>query len=107
MRGREGPGAWLKTVSSNDGELVLEIGGEVDLASVGTIGQALDDALAGKPGKVVFELRELSFMDTSGIALLVSTAQRVDQVELRYPSSTVRRVIELAGLSGTLPITSG
>jgi anti-sigma B factor antagonist len=104
VRGDDGAGAWLKPVSAGDRELVLELGGEIDLSTVGEVSAALTAALAARPAKVIFELRQLRFMDSSGLALLVSTAQRVEHIELRYPSNTVRRIIELAGLTGTLPI---
>jgi anti-anti-sigma factor len=107
MTDRDGrTGAWLEAVADTDGELVLELGGEVDIASIEPLRDVLDAALAGAPRKVVFELRQLNFMDSSGIALLISAAQRVGRIELRYPQPMVRRVIELAGLTSTLPITS-
>jgi anti-sigma B factor antagonist len=106
MKSRGEPGAWLRKVSTGGEEVVLELGGDVDISSVGPLQEQITEAIAGKPPKVIFHLRELRFMDSSGIALLVATAQLVDQVELRYPPPTVRRVIELTGLSATLPITS-
>ncbi len=44
-------------------------------------------------------------MDSSGLALLASVAQRVPEVELRDPSPIVRRLIELTGLVGILNVT--
>jgi stage II sporulation protein AA (anti-sigma F factor antagonist) len=106
MKKQSGGGAWLSALDQQGDELVVEVGGELDLSSVGPLESALSTALERKPSRVVFQVRELTFMDSSGIALLVATAQRVPQVELRYASPMIRRVIELAGLSSTLPITS-
>jgi stage II sporulation protein AA (anti-sigma F factor antagonist) len=106
IAGDRAPTAWLRLVSDVDGEVVLELGGEVDLSGVAAVQPALDEVLDTKPTRVVFELRELTFLDSSGIALLIATAQRVARIELRYPSPLVRRVIQLTGLSATLPITS-
>jgi anti-sigma B factor antagonist len=106
MNKHSGGGAWLAEVGHEGDELIFEVGGELDLSSVGPLEAALSDALSRAPARVVFQVRELTFMDSSGIALLVATAQRVDHVELRYASPMIRRVIELAGLSSTLPITS-
>lgn len=106
MKNDDRRAAWIKQVSAAHGEVVFEIGGEVDLSTVKPLESTLTAALSANPAKVVFELRELRFMDSSGIAMLLATAQRVERVELRYPTATVRRVIELAGLSTVLPITS-
>jgi anti-anti-sigma factor len=43
-------------------------------------------------------------MDSSGIALLLSVARRVPDVQLHSPSPIVRRLIELTGLEQTLRI---
>jgi anti-anti-sigma factor len=43
-------------------------------------------------------------MDSAGIAVLVGVAAKVNAVQLRQPSPAVRRVVELTGLSGVLPI---
>ena len=54
----------------------------------------------------MFELSGLTFMDSSGIGLLLTIAAQVDEVEVRNPSVTVRRVIELSGLASTLRMTT-
>jgi anti-sigma B factor antagonist len=103
VKGRDG--AWLEPVADNGAELVVTIGGEVDISSITPLRAALEGILERQPTKVIFELRDLRFMDSSGIALLITAAQRVGRVELHHPSALVRRVIELAGLASTLPMT--
>jgi anti-anti-sigma factor len=98
--------AWLKAVGETDGELVLELGGELDISSAPALEQQLEAALGGTPRKLVFEIREVTFVDSSGLAVLLAARRRVEQVELRYASPSIRRVIELAGLGSTLPIVS-
>jgi anti-anti-sigma factor len=66
----------------------------------------LDDALAGGSERLVFDLSGLEFMDSSGIALLAAAAQRVREVEIREPPATVRRLLELTGLTEILRIVS-
>jgi anti-anti-sigma factor len=109
--GTEGPaglaGAQVRVddISSGDGLLVLAITGELDVSSVPAARIAVDEALERQPERVIFDLSALSFMDSSGIALLLRVAQRIPLVQLRSPSPIVRRIIEISGLSGTLPIT--
>ena len=45
-------------------------------------------------------------MDSAGIAVMVFAASQVPRVSLRQPSTTVRRVIEVSGLSHVLPVES-
>jgi anti-anti-sigma factor len=77
--------------------------GELDLSSIGVLQEALDPLLEGKPPRLVFDLGALRFMDSSGLAEVLRTATATS-VELRNPSKIVRRVIELTGVSGILPI---
>ena len=41
-------------------------------------------------------------MDSSGIALLISTTRKANAVEVRNPTVIVRRIIELTGLTEIL-----
>jgi anti-sigma B factor antagonist len=92
------------TVTDEDGHPVVSIEGELDLSTTEVVWAAVDEVLVRQPGRVVFDLGRLAFMDSSGIALLVRVAQRVPDVELRNPSQIVRRLIELTGLAETLRI---
>ena len=85
---------------------VLTVTGELDIASAGSVRQLILAAVAAGPRKVIFDLGGLEFMDSTGIALLVTVAEQVEIVEVRNPHKIVRRIIELSGLNGTLQITS-
>ncbi len=50
----------------------------------------------------MFDLRELRFMDSAGIAVLLGGARRVPTVRLRDPVPAVRRVVEVTGLTTVL-----
>ena len=96
----------VASVREEDGTPVVYLSGELDLTSAGQFGAAIDAALASHPGRLVFDASGLTFMDSSGIVLLVSASQRVQEVQVRDPSPIVRRLIELTGLSKVLRITS-
>ena len=85
---------------------VVSLSGELDLSNTEQVRAQLEDALAGGTNRLVFEVSELEFMDSSGIALLASAAQRVREVEIREPPATVRRLLELTGLTEILRIVS-
>jgi anti-anti-sigma regulatory factor len=45
-------------------------------------------------------------MDSSGIALLIETAQRIGSISVRNPSRVIRRIIGATGLSDVLRLES-
>jgi len=80
------------------GALTLSIAGELDLASVESVQEAIDEALNGNPERIVFDLGGLTFMDSSGIAMMLQVSKRVATMEVRNVTPIVRRVIEATGL---------
>jgi anti-anti-sigma factor len=98
--------AAVASVREEDGIPVVYLSGELDLTSAGQFSTAIDEALGSHPGRLILDASGLSFMDSSGIVLLVSATQRVQEVQVRDPSPIVRRLIELTGLTQVLRITS-
>lgn len=91
----------------NGSSRVVALVGELDLANAGTAESALEESLADPGMPVVVDMRELEFIDSTGIALLVSTLNRnEDGARVSFiPSSSpaVTRVLELTGLAERLP----
>lgn len=84
---------------------VIRLSGELDMTSVEQVRPAIDAAVGSKAERVVFDAGGLEFIDSSGIALLVSVTRHVREVEVRSPHPIVRRIIELTGLDQILQIT--
>jgi anti-sigma B factor antagonist len=89
-------------VSREDGTAVIRLSGELDMVSVENVRSVIEGALAGPSERLVFEVSRLEFMDSSGIALLISMTRKVKAVEVRNPTAIVRRIIELTGLTDIL-----
>lgn len=89
-------------LGDEDGVPVVTIQGELDLSTVETVRNALAPVMDNGHARVVFDLAGLEFMDSSGIALLLSVANHVPTVELRNASDIIRQVIEITGLTETL-----
>jgi anti-anti-sigma factor len=68
--------------------------------------KAIEPVLELGPERIVFDLGELQFMDSSGLAVLLGVAERVPVVELRRPQPLICRVIELTGLTDSFVITA-
>ncbi|HEX8753973.1 MAG TPA: STAS domain-containing protein [Solirubrobacterales bacterium] len=83
------------------------IGGELDLANSETAEREVTAALEGQPGPVIVDLSRLEFIDSTGIALIVSLLGRPENAgRLSFvPASAaaVNRVLDLTGLSERLP----
>jgi anti-anti-sigma factor len=88
-------------VSLGQGEAsapVICMAGELDLASVAAAKSGMEPYLAARPQRVTFDLEKLTFMDSSGIALLVQVSNDVGQVTLINVAPIIHRVFEASGL---------
>ncbi len=97
----DGGSATVTSAVTTDGVQLISIAGELDLAGVESVGSGIQLCLRTNPGRVIFDLEKLTFMDSSGIALLLQVSNEVEQVELRNIKPNVRRVLEVTGLLGT------
>jgi anti-sigma B factor antagonist len=77
---------------------VISLAGELDLASVEATKSGIESYLATRPNRVTFDLEKLTFMDSSGIALLVEVANDVGKVTLIHVTPIVYRILEASGL---------
>lgn len=89
-------------ISRQDGALVVAISGELDISNLDSLEHQLDAILVTAPDRLIFDLGELRFLDSSGIGLLVRTAERAGSVEIHRPSEIVRQVIQYMGLTSVL-----
>ena len=94
--------ARFEPVADETGECVLHVSGEVDLANAGLLRQAIEAFLASAPPRLVVDVRDLTFMDSSGLAVLLQAAAKVAQVVVRHPRSMIRRLIETTGVTSIL-----
>lgn len=96
-------GSTASVRSTTEGGIpTLYLSGELDLSSVDRLSADVRDTIGEGCLHVIFDLGELTFMDSSGIALLLEVAENVPTVELRSASSIVRRLIEITGLGDRL-----
>jgi anti-sigma B factor antagonist len=92
-------------VRSDAGSVVVRLAGELDLEVAGDVAAAVEELLdAGFP-HVVVDLRELSFLDSSGSHML-GAAHRSDGARRRAVSLTrgPQHVQRLLQLTGTEPL---
>jgi anti-anti-sigma factor len=95
----------IEQSQDDSGDLVMALSGELDISSADNFRQVMENVIAMDPGTVVFDLGELTFIDSSGIAVMVHAANNITVVELRHASSIIRRVVEATGLSDVLRLS--
>jgi anti-anti-sigma factor len=92
--------------SDPDGTPVLKLRGELDMLSATALRETVENLATGNCDRVVFDLSDLQFMDSSGIAVLVFAANSIGAIELRNASPIIRRIIEVTGLTSFLRLDS-
>ena len=94
-------------MSSQDSAEIVTVRGDVDLATVGALRNELTGALA-RADTVILDLREVSFMDTQGLATVIEAEQASSRSGTRFvvvrAPATVHRLFDMIGLSDRLTV---
>lgn len=95
------------TVSHQGTTSTLQLAGECDIAQQERIHERLQEIRAARPECVVLDLSRLSFIDSTGLSIVIglqkwTEANGVRLVICRGPKA-VQRIFELTGLGSTLP----
>jgi anti-anti-sigma factor len=94
-------------VLSEGDHAVVAPRGEIDMATVGAVEQELRRARAEGHVRVVLDLRQVTFMDSTGLHLTARWTNEASQdgfvFELEPGPAGVQRVFELAGMADWLP----
>ena len=87
---------------------VIAVAGEIDVASAPALEQELYRTVATGATEVTVDLRQVGFLDSTGIGVLVGAQQRCRQhggkVRLVIDTDRLRRLFEITGLTGVFQI---
>lgn len=82
--------------------LTVRIVGELDLSTVPQLSAVLGQIDGNNPGRLLLDLDGVTFMDSSGLAVLVHAQHAAEQhgyrLTVRYSSPQVARLFELTGM---------
>ena len=78
--------------------------GELDLATVSPVREAAEAAIDAGARTLVFDLGDVSFLDSTALAVFAQAAQRIERVVLRHPTQIVRQTITLTGLDQVMEL---
>jgi anti-anti-sigma factor len=101
----DGAKATVDTTVDASGATTVHLAGELDISSVPDVEAGIEAAIEQAGPLLVFDLTGLTFMDSSGIAMLLRAAERTE-LALRNPSDTVRSIIDATGLADVLNLDS-
>ena len=97
----------IETGSLADAALV-SLNGDLDLSTAKRAEQAIEEAEKASPPVLVVDLRGLSFMDSTGLRVVVSADKRATRANRRLViiqgPAAVRRVFEITRLDDRLDI---
>jgi anti-sigma B factor antagonist len=97
----------VAAVEEQDHAVVVKLVGELDLYNADEVRTTLDDVTARKPGRVVVDLSEVTFIDSTGLGVLVEARSKLADRKsflLSAPQPETRRALEISGLAKHMPI---
>ena len=97
------------TFDFNDGVLRVTIVGEINHHSAVSVRQEIDEKIQELNSKnLVLDLAEVSFMDSSGLGLIMGRYQRMQELggtlTVANPSADHKKLFKLAGLNKLVKI---
>jgi anti-anti-sigma factor len=95
-------------VRGEGAEVTLVLRGDLDMTSASTLRACLDSIDDGFR-RVVLDLTDLRFMDSTGVGLIADTRRRFEpemrELSLHNPSGHVAHVLELTGVGRVVRVT--
>lgn len=98
----------LSMRSEREGDVhTLRLSGELDLATAPDVQRELEHVEATDAESIVLDLSELTFMDSTGVRLLVTAHARAradsNRLTLLRGGRAVQRILHLSGVEALLP----
>jgi anti-sigma B factor antagonist len=94
------------------GVRAFTVRGELDVSTAPELERSLEEALAEPGASVMLDLSDCEFIDSTGIALIVRTWQRLEEAEgnegnrlaLCCINHQVRRLLQITGVESSIPM---
>src|SRR4051812_2055422 len=94
-------------VEPHDGAVVVRLGGELDLYNAAVVREALADVAERKPARVVVDLSEVDFIDSTALGVLIEARTKLQNRRaflLAAPRVETRRALQVSGLDRHLAV---
>ena len=96
----------VRGTESRNGATVVRLGGELDLYNADEVRAALNQAIDAGAGRVVIDMSDVEFVDSTALGVLVEARSRLgrDGLALAAPQLDTRRTLQVSGLDRHLPV---
>ena len=99
----------LQITTREQGEFsVVEVGGEIDVYTAPSLREAVPSVLDGGAIRICIDLSDVSFLDSTGLGVIVNAMKRVDAAKghltVVVTKSHLTKVFEITGLDAPLDI---
>jgi anti-sigma B factor antagonist len=95
-------------VTSTDGEVVVSVRGEIDMATAPSLWKELTELIPDVQKRLVIDLADTRFIDSTGMGVFVKAFKRLRhggaELVLKSPNNSARKVLNLTGLDRVLTI---
>jgi anti-anti-sigma factor len=100
---REAP---VRAVEPVDGSVVVRLAGELDLYNAEEVRAALTQAIESGPRRVVVDMAEVEFVDSTALGVLIEARSKLGRegLALAAPQLDTRRTRQVSGLDRHLPV---
>ena len=95
-------------VREGEAEYLIDLAGELDLSTAPQLWAAIDSAIAGGHQRLVLDLKDLTFVDSTGLGVFVRAGKELRSVggglALRSPGERVSKLLEITKLGDVFEI---
>jgi anti-anti-sigma factor len=94
--------------ASRDGDLIIDLRGEVDDVSAPHLWSCLEIELGQGPPRVVLDLSKVSFLSSAGVTVIIRLLRQLSasggDLVIKSPSATAQRVLDVTGLASRITV---
>ena len=91
-----------------DGRMIVEVGGEIDVYSAPTLRDQLNGLVAAGHHHLIVDMQGVEFLDSTGLGVLVGVWHRLGarrgSLALAAPSRQIQRILATTGLTKMLAV---
>jgi len=94
-----------------EGTVHIVVSGEIDMDNAAKVEHQILDAISNQLTGVTLDLGGLDYIDSAGLRVLFTLGTRLQTLQIAArilvaTESPVRRMIDLSGLAGVIPVSS-
>jgi anti-sigma B factor antagonist len=96
----------VRDVETVGGAVVVHLAGELDLYNAEELRASLARATEGRPSRVVLDLADVDFLDSTALGVLIEAHSKLerDGLALAAPQLETRRTLQVSGIDRHLPV---